>query len=360
MGKARDLANLLTNGLVAPTKLSAGAPTWNAASSVGIKATPNASWASDYSVLQMNSTGSINGNAVAIVMANNTYYDGTNARYLTTGPASDYFQYNGSHTWRYAASGTAGAVATMVLGMTQDPAGNLGLGVTSPDRRLHVGSTVYPQLRLVYTGVQTYDIGVTAAGALGMGVAGTQAMTLTAAGNLLLGTTTESLAATDRVVSLVNGTSSSIVGLQYGGASSYYMQVNSIAAYLWNSAATPMIFGTNNAERARIDSSGKLLVGVASGIGRVVTNSGVSSSTSHGLGIAGTGNTSAYQGGYSSVRMVTINGDGGANSGNIYVAGVYGAKGVCIAAFDSSGNSVSPSATVTSSNLCTFVALVSI
>ena len=127
MGKARDLANLLTNGLVGPAKLSAGAPTWNAAGSVGIKATPNANWASDYAVLQMNSTGSINGNAVAIVMANNTYYDGANTRYLTTGPASDYFQYNGTHTWRYAASGTAGAVATMVPGMTQDASGKLSV-----------------------------------------------------------------------------------------------------------------------------------------------------------------------------------------------------------------------------------------
>jgi len=34
------------------------------------------------------------------------------------------------------------------------------------------------------------------------------------------------------------------------------------AAYLWNTANSPLIFATNNAERARIDSSGNLLLGV--------------------------------------------------------------------------------------------------
>ena len=39
-------------------------------------------------------------------------------------------------------------------------------------------------------------------------------------------------------------------------------QDTSSNAYCWNRANAPLLFGTNNAERARIDSSGNLLVGL--------------------------------------------------------------------------------------------------
>jgi hypothetical protein len=43
----------------------------------------------------------------------------------------------------------------------------------------------------------------------------------------------------------------------------------SAATTIYNTSAIPMIFGTNNAERARIDSSGNLLVGTTSAGGNV-------------------------------------------------------------------------------------------
>jgi hypothetical protein len=99
------------------------------AGNVGLGVTP-AAWDATYRALQINTTGAINANSVAVVMSNNYRYDGTNFRYLTTAPASDYYQFNGTHTWRYAASGTAGAVATMNTGMVMDASGNVGVGVT--------------------------------------------------------------------------------------------------------------------------------------------------------------------------------------------------------------------------------------
>jgi hypothetical protein len=48
-------------------------------------------------------------------------------------------------------------------------------------------------------------------------------------------------------------------------------------AYLYNRENQPLIFGTNNTERARIDASGNLLVGATSAVGTVVSVSSASS-----------------------------------------------------------------------------------
>ena len=99
-------------------------------------------------------------------------------------------------------------------------------------------------------------------GTAGNAISFTQAMTLDASGNLLVGTTSASgLTSAGRIVGLFNGSSSSIIGLQYGGSGSYYLQADSTAAYLWNSASTPTVFATNNTERARITNGGDFLIG---------------------------------------------------------------------------------------------------
>jgi Chaperone of endosialidase len=43
---------------------------------------------------------------------NNAYYNGSIWKYINTNPASDYYQSNGTHVFRYAASGTAGGTIT--------------------------------------------------------------------------------------------------------------------------------------------------------------------------------------------------------------------------------------------------------
>jgi hypothetical protein len=141
------------------------------------------------------------GSPSSIYMTGNAYWN-SGFKYGVTGQASHYYQYLGQHVWSTAPSGTAGNAITF-----------------------------------------------------------TQAMTLDASGNLLVGKTSSTYAASNRSTFEINNTDSSIIALQYGGANGYYLQANSTAGYLWNSANTPLVFGTNNTERARITSGGDLLVG---------------------------------------------------------------------------------------------------
>ena len=137
-------------------------------------------------------------------LVTNAYYNGTNWIYKTTDAANRYDTIFGEHRWYTAPSGTAGNAISF-----------------------------------------------------------TQAMTLDASGNLLVGKTSPTYSASNRNVFEINGTDSSIVAMQYGGANGAYFQLNSTAWYAWNSGNTPMVFATNNTERARIPAAGGMVVGTA-------------------------------------------------------------------------------------------------
>jgi hypothetical protein len=73
-------------------------------------------------------------------MTSNTYYDGTNFRYINTQPATYYAQKEGvgRHVRATAVSGTAGNAITFTQAMTLDASGNLGIGTSSPGAKLGV------------------------------------------------------------------------------------------------------------------------------------------------------------------------------------------------------------------------------
>jgi hypothetical protein len=64
---------------------------------------------------------------------NNFYFDGTNYVYVGTGYSSRYSQVSGNHEWHIAASGTAGNAITFTQAMTLDASGNLLVGKTALD-----------------------------------------------------------------------------------------------------------------------------------------------------------------------------------------------------------------------------------
>lgn len=106
------------------------------ANHLGIGATvPESNWAAGRNVLKLHATAALWADSVAGVFSNNGLWDGTNWKYITTAPITDYYQYNGEHVWRSAVSGTAGTNATMNAHMILDVNGNLRINATSNQAR---------------------------------------------------------------------------------------------------------------------------------------------------------------------------------------------------------------------------------
>jgi hypothetical protein len=188
---------------------------------VGIGVTPSA-FGSGFKGLQMNGGALMAYNGTNMYYLNNAYYDGTNYKYVNTGYATNYVQSSGQHTWSYAASGTGGNTATFTEAMRIDSSGNLGLGVTpsawgSTWKMYQTGRAAFGSVGGNLTvisqnfysdtgGIDKYIANdystmyyqssgqhiwrYAASGTAGNAITFTQAMTLDASGNLLVGTTT--------------------------------------------------------------------------------------------------------------------------------------------------------------------------
>jgi hypothetical protein len=115
--------------------------TLDSSGNLGLGVTPSA-WASAYKVLQIGSASSIFNTSSSTLLVTNGYIDSGFAwRYQNTSHASRYTLESGSHIWYTAPSGTAGDVITFTQAMTLTAAGNLGIGTSSPSQKLHVAST---------------------------------------------------------------------------------------------------------------------------------------------------------------------------------------------------------------------------
>ena len=180
---------------------------------LGVGVTPSA-WTSPFKVIE-SGNGSTFQNCIAFQTNNNTvnlmgncYYDGSYRFKYGSGSAtaSQFVVNSNSYVWNLASGGTAGGVATFTQAMTLDASGRLGIGTTSPSTVLSLASSNQPNH--LYTG---------ATGTFSWG------------------------------------------------------QFNSSGdASINNGANANLLFATNNTERARIDSSGNLLVGTTSGGAKIV------------------------------------------------------------------------------------------
>jgi len=137
----------------------------------------------------------------------NGYYNGTNWIYGYTGGGSSRYRQNESgHAWFYAASGTAGNAITFTQAMTLNASGQLAIGTTSIDEMVRINGSSNATARIRIQN-QTTDIAF------------------------------------------------------LGSASGISGSGNANDLMLSSASTNNLVFGTNTVERARIDSSGNLLVG---------------------------------------------------------------------------------------------------
>ena len=203
-----------------------------------------------------------------------------NEIYIGNNYATLYQQNNGAHQWFQAASGTAGNVISFTQAMTLDASGNLGVGVTSPSARLHVAS----------------------------------------------GDANVALIATSRASGafIQYNLAASGAGLGYLGASSQFMSTGTSSDFGIRAEANLLFATGGNTERARIDSSGNLLVGKTSS---GTTNIGVESRADGTFIATKSGSTSAtetmvvYSTGASALRFY-VSMDGTVNATSIVITAI--------------------------------------
>jgi hypothetical protein len=208
----------------------------NTSGNLGLGVTPSA-WGTGNSVKGFQLPGvSLWGFAATnAYLSANSFYNGTDRIYTNSSFATEYAQAGGQHIWYNAPSGTAGNAITFTQAMTLDASGNLGIGTTT----IASGSKLTVAINTSGATVPTDNL---------VAIADTQDMALGDGG-----------------------------GIRFGGVfttgGGYNADMAYIKAYKENATSGnysyALTFGTranggNPAERMRIDSSGRLLVGLTS------------------------------------------------------------------------------------------------
>jgi len=155
---------------------------------------------------------------------------------------------------------SAGA-ATLAFNNFQNSAGNYIYKTTNPAAKYECGATG--------SGVHAWYNA--ASGTAGNPITFTQAMTLDASSRLLLGTTN---AGSNQGMTIYNATQGEL-RLQNSttgntAADGFQVMVNGSNAYVFNRENAPLLFGTNDTERARIDSAGVFQAGTIQASGSAV------------------------------------------------------------------------------------------
>ena len=173
--------------------------------------------------------------------ASNSYYsqlaftNGTNGSFggISYNNSSQYMQFEtNSSEW---------------MRLTSD--GKLGMGTTSPDRKLTIGGTTSAYMNFNPTSYRNYVIGSDDLGfILYDNFNSAYRMVVNSSGNVGIGTTSPGGDSADKVLA-VEGTSSGQINLKYNGTSGAYLYSNASNTVLSSVQNLPLLFNTNNTER---------------------------------------------------------------------------------------------------------------
>ena len=139
----------------------------DASGNLGLGVTPSAWGGISGAALELKGNAYIASTTQVLSLATNTYFNGTNWIYKTTGPANRYDTFSGQHIFYTAPSGTAGNAITFTQAMTLDASGNLLVGTTSSYRNGRVvvkdvnrsQASTNANLHVSTTDTQAADIG---------------------------------------------------------------------------------------------------------------------------------------------------------------------------------------------------------
>ena len=256
---------------------------------LGLGVTPSA-WDNNFKAMQLGYPNFIAGNngGLRLDIGVNAYFNGSYLYAVTGSAASRYQQAIGTHAWYTAPSGTAGSAISFTQAMTLNASGNLGIGQTSPVRKLDISAeTSGPALRLSNTngscgtellpatnkyswfiGAQ-YNIDngfeITASTAVGGTTFSTPVAVFLSGGTVGIGTSSPA----NGLLNIGTDGSSKGIAVNAGSQATYgYLSVSHytngafISTYAGSNTASDILrFGTTGTEKARITSGGNVLIG---------------------------------------------------------------------------------------------------
>jgi hypothetical protein len=125
--------------------------TLTASGNLGLGVTPSA-WVSSFKALQIGSVLGLWNVTNVVGFSNNIYNDGTASKYITSDFSTIFEHSSGQFRWLTAPSGTAGNAISFTQAMTLNASGNLGIGTTSPNKKLELNTAngVSDGLRITY------------------------------------------------------------------------------------------------------------------------------------------------------------------------------------------------------------------